>query len=389
MEGESPPSAAAAPTMEPVEMAEDLMELSRMGKTIDGEGFAYLRLDCVGKNVGLVDIVERLVHLQEVNLSSNCIADVAPLATLAYALKLTLSGNQIESVDSWQASQLTHLLHLDLSGNRLAALPRLHLPALESASFARNGIATCKTFKGLPQLRALDISENRLLNLEGLCDCPMLERLDVSKNSVPAVVPEDEETQPEPARGVHSFVGLKALPALKTLDISKNIFETLEGPWSEMSSVTRLVVSENAISSLAGLKPLAQIKGLKELEINGNKLEEEVPNIRIEALICNPGLAVINGEPATPEERDEARETNETRIKEEEVARLAAEEAERERLAAEAEAEAERKAAEEEAARVAAEEAAAAAAAEAEAKAEAKAAAEAAAAAAEEAPADE
>jgi len=313
------------------------MNLSRVGKTIDGESFAYLQLDSIGKKLGNVAILERFEHLQEINLSDNCIADVSPIGSLMYVLKLTLARNRIKSVEPWTEKQLPHLLHLDLSGNLLESLPRLHLPALRTANFARNRINTCGPYGGHPRLESLIISENALLDLEGLRDSPMLENLDVSQNSVPAVVPEDEETQPEPARGVHSINGLKALPALKCLNLSKNIFETLEGQWSEMPMLQRLVVVENAIAAVAGLQPIRDIKGLKELEITGNKLEDE-GNVRIESLICNPGLASVNVEPITEEERDEAKTTNEARIQ-------AAAEAEAARLAEEAEAEAARKSA--------------------------------------------
>lgn len=325
-----------------VDLTESVMDLSRVGKTIDGESFAYLQLDCIGKNIGNVAILGNFQQLQEINLSDNCISDVSPLGALMYVLKLTLARNKITSVAAWNVDQLTHLLHLDLSGNLLETLPRLHLPALRHADFTRNRINTCGTFGGHPTLETLVIAENALLDLEGLRDSPKLETLDVSQNSVPAVVPEDEETQPEPARGVHSINGLKALPALKCLNLSKNIFETLEGEWSEMPMLERLIVAENAIAALPGLEPISGIKCLKELETTGNKLEEEA-NIRIESLICNPGLLSVNATPVEPEERDEAKQTNETRIQqqEEERARLAAEAEEAARAAAEAAAAAE------------------------------------------------
>ena len=44
--------------------------------------------------------------------------DVAVLGKLGHVLRLNLAGNSIESIDAWKPDALTHLLYLDLSGNR-------------------------------------------------------------------------------------------------------------------------------------------------------------------------------------------------------------------------------------------------------------------------------
>merc|ERR1712107_392535 len=151
---------------------------------------------------------------------------------------------------------------------------------------------------------------------------PLLESLNVSKNSVPAEEGEpgeDDETKGgSPAKGISSMHGVENLPRLKTLDISKNIFETLEGPWAEMPSLERLIASENGIPNLDGLKPIGTMQKLKELTVIGNPVEGELAEkIRLEALIFKPGLVKINEEDVQDEERDEARQTHETRLEEE------------------------------------------------------------------------
>merc|ERR1712014_296766 len=100
---------------------------------------------------------------------------------------------------------------------------------------------------------------------------PLLENLNVSKNSVAAVVPESEEEEAVPASGVKSIDGLCALPCLKTLDISKNIFETLSGKWDEMPSLETLIAAENSIAALNGLTPIRDIVGLRAFVVTGNK----------------------------------------------------------------------------------------------------------------------
>lgn len=326
-----------------VAMTVDIVSLSQLGKTISCDSVAYLRLDCNSKLVNSIDVITEFEHLQEIDLADNLITDVAPIAKLVYPLKLTLARNLIESIASWTPGSMQHLLHLDLSGNKMTALPPLPLPALTSANLSRNLIADCQDFGGHANLRSLDLSENKLEILVGLWKMPRLETLNLSKNWVktegeeePPPPAEGEEEAPPPPECKQSLLGLSGLPSLKTLDISKNGFRNLEAQWEEIPALERLIASENGITTTADMRPLMRLYNLRVLEIAENKVAEE-GNIRIEALICNPTgkLGVINGEEVTPEERDEAKETNETRIKEEKE-RILAEEAaaEEARLAA-------------------------------------------------------
>eukprot|EP00927_Polykrikos_kofoidii_P063268 TRINITY_DN58086_c0_g1_i1.p1 TRINITY_DN58086_c0_g1~~TRINITY_DN58086_c0_g1_i1.p1 ORF type:complete len:341 (-),score=104.24 TRINITY_DN58086_c0_g1_i1:53-1075(-) len=334
---------AEADEGEGVELTQDMLELSQLAKTIDGNGFAQVQLSCVGRGVGSIKLVEGYPHLREVDFSNNCITNVAPLATLTFLLKLTLAQNRIDQISHWRMPALQHLLHLDMQGNRMEALPQVFPPALRTANFARNKISSCAEFEGHSHLVSLDLSDNSLENLAGLHEMPLLETLILASNSIPGAAAEEEDGEPTPGTGLSSIEGLRALPQLKVLDISKNIFESFEGAWEEMPALESLIAAENSIEDKPGLQPISGIKKLKSVELGGNKIEVE-NNIRIEVLICNGGVESINAEPVQEEEREEAKSTHETRVQEE-----------RERIAAE-----------EEAARIAAEEAAAAAAAAAE-----------------------
>jgi len=290
------------------------MDLSQVAKTIDGPGYTYVQLDCVGKRIGRIALLEEYEHLREINLSKNRIEDVSPLTKLGYVLKLNLASNRIESISDWGASTLRHLLFLDLSDNRLKALPKLHMPALKQANFARNCIETCTDFRGHSRLEKLDLSGNRHLDcLNGIRDMPLLQTLNVSENSLPGLG------------------GVRTLPALKTLNLAKNSFESLEGPWEEMASLQALDASGNRISAAKEFEPLSRLPELRRIEVAGNPLEEqEGVNIRHEVIICHRRMEFINGEEVTEEEREEARALYEQRIAEERERQRLEEEAKRE-----------------------------------------------------------
>lgn len=297
-----------------VALEENLMELSGIGKTVDGAGIAYFQLDCVGKKVTTIGLVEQYIYLRQIDLSQNRIQDVAPLSTLEFVLKLSLAGNEIESIDAWGPGQFQHLMHLDLSSNKLKALPKLHMPALRTASFAQNEIATCLDFLGHDCLQRLDLSQNSIGTLEGVRDLPKLTSLNASSNQL---------------LGTGGLVGL---PVLEVLLLAKNNLENLNGPWSGVSQVKELDVSGNAIKDREGLLMLCELVKLQRIQMAENPMgEEEDVNMRLEALICHDKIQVIDGEEVTEEEIDEAKQLKEKRQEEERERQREEEERERQR----------------------------------------------------------
>lgn len=306
------------------DLTEDIMDLSEVGKTIDGDGFAYFKLDCINKNVGSINALTEYEHLRQIDLSKNCIEDVAPLADLRHILQLNLSTNTISRIDPWGDGCHAHLMHLDLSGNKLEALPALQMPALKTASFARNEIATCQAFAGHSRLEVLDLSANKLEALTGVGNMPALKSLNVSSNNLA------------------SLDGVHAMPVLRDLDISSNAFESLEGPWQQMPVLHSLKAQGNRIAAVKGLESLIGITSLRQLTVASNPLtEEEGVNIRHEVLICHMALTKIDEDDVTEEERGEAKALNDDRIEKERQRKLEEEEAAAAAAAAAAEAEAE------------------------------------------------
>jgi len=300
-----------------VDLEEAFMDLSKVGKTIDGEGFTYFQLDCVRKRVGSIKLLEEYEHLRQIDLSGNLVEDVTPLGALVNLLKVDLSDNAIPSIDMLEQGMLPHLLHLNISGNHLTSLPPLRMPQLKTAHFARNQIVTCNGFEGHLKLELLNLDENKLQALNGIQNMPKLKTLKVRSNSL---------------TNAH---GIVALEALEILDLSKNHLETLDGSWEHMQGVASVDVSGNQIATVQALEGLTSLPRLRRVGFSENPLgEEENTNIRHEVLICNWGVEVIDGEEVTEDERGEAKAINEERLEksrlkrleeEDEVARAAAE----------------------------------------------------------------
>ncbi|CAE7338560.1 lrrc23 [Symbiodinium natans] len=265
---------------EGVELTAEAMQLSDVSKTVAGGGFVYSRLDCIGKQIGGLGLLAEYPFLRHLDLSQNCIKDVAPVGKLQHVLSLNLSSNAISKLD-WTPQELPHLLFLDMSSNQLAELPQLHMPALRRCDFRFNRISTCADFQGHSTLQTLRLSSNQLASAAGLNKSPKLEVLELSENMLA------------------DLNDVYRLPCLSTLDISKNKFESLVAPWHEMAALKALDVAGNAFAQVESLKPLEVMASLRSLTVAGCPLEEQDGvNMRLEILIFQCQLQTLNGEEA-------------------------------------------------------------------------------------------
>jgi Leucine-rich repeat (LRR) protein len=304
--------AVAAEELPPEQdLSEPLMDLANLGRTVDGSGFAYLSLSCVNKRINPIKAIEGYTNLQNIDLSLNAIKDVTPLKGLPFVLNLDLSSNEIMSIKAWEEGTMPHLVNLNMSNNALVALLPLPFPALRSASFARNDIATCAEFTGHEALTSLDLSENKLTAAGGIANMPKLINLSLAGG----IRKENTTNQLE------SFEGLTGLEALETFSVARNKLSNLAGVGELFPNLQAFDVSENFIEDNrekpleSPLNVLRQLPKLRNLACAGNPFmaPEEPPedfNARTELLIKHWRLESIDGKAVTAEEREAARQLN-------------------------------------------------------------------------------
>lgn len=92
----------------------------------------YCLHHCLIRNLGDIAILSSFVHLRFLDISSNYLTDLSPLAALTELLWLKADANQVQSVRGQPLSQLPYLQWLNLMSNRLNEMEGLDGPALES-----------------------------------------------------------------------------------------------------------------------------------------------------------------------------------------------------------------------------------------------------------------
>lgn len=294
-------------------LSESLMDLSNIGRTVKGDGFTYRTLSCVGKRIGVVKCIEAYVTLQHVDLSNNCVKDLAPFKVLQYAITINLSHNQIASLKAWEPPEdgelFPYLANLNLSHNLLTALPPLPLKALKTVSFTKNSIEKCQDFTGHEKIESLDLSDNMITSLTGIANMPALTKLNLSSNQL------------------EDINGLEGVPLLEDLNLARNNFKALEGPWQGLAALKTLDLSTCQLADTKPLEVLRNLSKLRALDIKENPFVETAEaGARVEALICHWRLGTIDGEKVKDEELEKARGLNVQRL-EEEARRKAEEEA--------------------------------------------------------------
>uniref|UniRef100_A0A0G4F6R1 U2A'/phosphoprotein 32 family A C-terminal domain-containing protein n=1 Tax=Chromera velia CCMP2878 TaxID=1169474 RepID=A0A0G4F6R1_9ALVE len=210
-------------------------------------------------------------HLRYIDVSKNQIPDILPFTQLPHVISLAANTNALTTLEPFKEPCMPYCQVVNMSENQITKLGPIKLDRLTDLNLSKNEIAAVEEFDGHPTLQTLSLSGNKLKACDGIANMPVLKSLVMSENEI------------------NNTTALAELPELEVLDLSTNKLTTLDG-FKGVPNITAL-----------------HIKSL---------------------LLILERLTEINGELVTDEEREAAKELQETRRKEKEEAEAAAKAAE-------------------------------------------------------------
>lgn len=130
-------------------------------------------------------LAKKYLCLQSLNLSMNKIERLDCVIACPSLTSLVLADNLLTHFHPNTFSRLPKLKVLDLSINKLTAMPNLgSLSCLEELMLRQNSIGTIENLSQLSNLRVLNLSFNRITKIEGLQNLKKLEVLELGKNYI-------------------------------------------------------------------------------------------------------------------------------------------------------------------------------------------------------------
>ena len=216
------------------------------------------------RHAGVVNLsgLEHAVHLEELGLGFNPVADLSSLAALPALASLDLDGVSLANLAP--LSTLTGLSRLSLRNNAVVELaPLAELTRLTRLDLGGNQIANLYPLSGLTELTELWADGNRISDISALAPLTRLTQLDLSDNRI---------------RYLHALSGMRQLDTLK---LAGNGLSQLY-PLSGLTGLQTLVLRGNTIEEL---QPLSHLGELQSLDVHGNRITELHPLFGLRSLV--------------------------------------------------------------------------------------------------------
>ncbi|XP_021355433.1 leucine-rich repeat-containing protein 23-like isoform X1 [Mizuhopecten yessoensis] len=270
--------------------------LSLLCKTGDGLAHAYVRLDVHEKELTNVSILKSFIHLRYVDVSKNNLKDLSALSALTHLLTLKADYNMLSSV---KLEEMPFLQVASFNFNKINSLEGVSHPMLENLSLNNNEITEIAGLDEakLARLHTLELRGNKLKTTGGV-HLPNLKNLFMAANTIDKIDDMD------------------SLHNLTTLHLRDNQLENLEGFTDKLQLLQYINLRGNNVTSVKEQVPkMACLPMLRALVLFENPAHEE-DEYRLEVLIGLRKLERLDKDEYSEEERNEAEEIYEQRLKE-------------------------------------------------------------------------
>jgi internalin A len=228
--------------------------------------------------------IEYCTNLEQLNLKSNAITDIAMLSSLVKLWYINLHNNyEITNINALASLTdlkyltidnsliddisplvgLTNLYHLDISGNRFEDISSLaNLTDLTTLMISSNALHSINDLSNLINLTTLDIHATQITDISPLTGLLNLTQLWIGDNEL---------------NNLNVLANLTALVFVHFANTNTSDISSLTG----LTELTRLYIQDNII---ADLSPLSGLNSLEWVFLSNNLVEDISP------FVNNPGI---------------------------------------------------------------------------------------------------
>ena len=252
---------ASLPALSSLTLSE--CSLSTVAGLEKAQGVTYL--DLSSNSIRNIDPLASMIHLKEIHLQNNALTGLTALSGLTELEKLDVSYNSLTSVSS--IASCVKLSWLSAGNNSLTALTAVNnLPALTYLAVPNNSLTDVSILSACTGLKELSIASNSLTDISALSTLVNLEIFDFSYNEI-SQLPQWGEGCP-----------------MRIIDGSYNALASISS-LSTMDSLTYVYMDYNQISTIADL---AGCPNLVMVNVYGNNVDaEDVSALTEHSIIVN------------------------------------------------------------------------------------------------------
>jgi Leucine-rich repeat (LRR) protein len=208
--------------------------LSNFQMSKDGENFIFTELNMSNKNIEQMNkTIEEAKEVYKVYLQKNNIADPSAIKELTNLVHLDLSSNKVKNLGCFtNEEQFVNLKYLDVSNNKFTELAAFKCPKLEYLDVSYNKLEKVNEgWTGHPNLRIFKSVDNKFKNMIPFKNMPKLEELYLANNQISALN------------------GFEGLTSLKKLHLRKNKIDKIDEELPEMPALEYLNLRSNKIAN--------------------------------------------------------------------------------------------------------------------------------------------
>lgn len=203
---------------------------------------ALENLNLSSSNVYDISVLEKCINLKTLDLSSNTVEDLSPIASLTQLSSLIIYENNVSDIEALM--NLDSLEYLDIDSNDIADLSPLEgLVNLVHLDIGENPVDDIGSVSYLTKLEYFRITNSEISDLSSLSEILSLKEIDAENNEI------------------DDLNSLRDLWQLEKLNLGNNEITDIT-PLADLQSLKDLTLQSNNITDISSLYKLTQLEEL-------------------------------------------------------------------------------------------------------------------------------